>query len=73
VKLIAFSLCVCAQVVCLEYTTLKIANQFAAKLIDNGISQSLVTENQEQRVNRNAQLQRATGSWLCSITGVTRR
>ena len=49
-KLIALRLCVCAQLVCLEYITLKIANQFAAKLIDNGTSQSLVID-KKFRVN----------------------
>ena len=49
-KLIALSLYVSAQLVCLGYTTLKIANQFAAKLIDNGVSQSLVSD-KKFRVN----------------------
>ena len=49
-KLIALSLCVCAQVGLLEYTTLKIANQFAANLIDNGVSQSSMSD-KKFRVN----------------------
>ena len=34
----------------MDYITLKVANQIAGKLIDNGISQSLVTENRKHRV-----------------------
>ena len=49
-KLIALSLYVNAQVVRLGYTTLKVADQIAAKLIDNAVSQSLVSD-KKFRVN----------------------
>ena len=43
-KLITLSLYVNAQVVRLGYTTLKVADQIAGKLIDNAVSQSLVSD-----------------------------
>ncbi len=49
-KLIALSLCFSAQLVRLGYTTLKVADQIAGKLIDNGTSQSLVSD-KKFRVN----------------------
>ena len=49
-KLITLRLCVNAQVVRLGYTTLKIADQIAGKLIDNAVSQSLVSD-KKFRVN----------------------
>ena len=49
-KLITLRLYVNAQVVRLGYTTLKVADQIAGKLIDNAVSQSLVSD-KKFRVN----------------------